>query len=119
MKKFVILLCALLLICTPVALAEDMSSTQAYDWDTLGTIAGATAWTVLLVQFIKAPLDRVWKIPTRIVVYAIALATMVLAHMFSGAYSWQAAGLDAVNAVIVAMAAMGTYEMTYKREEAG
>ena len=118
MKKFIIMLCVLLL-CAPVALAEDMSSAQAYDWDTLGTIAGATAWTVLLVQFIKAPLDKVWKIPTRIVVYVIALATMVLAHMFAGAYSWQAAGLDAVNAVIVAMAAMGTYEMTYKREEAG
>ena len=35
-------------------------------WTYLATIAGAAAFTLLVVQFLKAPLDKVWKIPTRV-----------------------------------------------------
>jgi hypothetical protein len=50
-----------------------MMELTAYNWETLGTVAGATAATVLIVQYAKLP-------------------------------------LVGVNAVVVAMAAMGGYK---------
>ena len=40
--------------------------TEPFTWEYLATIAGATAATLLIVQQLKLPLDKLWKIPTRI-----------------------------------------------------
>jgi hypothetical protein len=90
---------------------------QAYDWSGLGTIAGATAATLMIVQLIKAPLDKVLKIPTRLVVYAIALIIMLLAQIFGGGLTAESAVLAAINAVMVALSAYGAYEVTFKSSE--
>jgi len=89
-----------------------------FDWSQLATIAGATLATLLIVQMLKLPLDKVWKIPTRIVVYFIALIIMELATEFTVGLTWEKAGLAAVNAVIVALAAMGSYELTFAKLDA-
>ena len=117
MKKLImclVLLMSLLLMCT-VALAEGELPTEPFSWDYIATIAGATAATLLIVQLLKLPLDKVWKIPTRIWVYLIALILMLLSTQFTTGLTLQNALLTAVNAVIVALAAMGAYEMTFAK----
>lgn len=119
MKKLLcclVLLFALLLTCS-VALAEGELPTEPFSWEQLATIAGATMATVLIVQLLKLPLDRVWKIPTRIVVYFIALIILLCATLFTTGLTVQSGILTAVNAVIVALAAMGAYEITFRKLE--
>ena len=88
---------------------------EPFTWEQLASIAGAALATLLIVQLLKLPLDRVWKIPTRIVVYVIALIIMVLATHFTVGLTWSNCGLSALNAVIVALSAMGGYEMTFAK----
>ena len=119
MKKLLcclVLLFALLLTCS-VALAEGELPTEPFSWQQLATIAGATMATVLIVQLLKLPLDKIWKIPTRIVVYFIALIILLCATLFTTGLTVQNGILTAVNAVIVALAAMGTYEVTFRKLE--
>ena len=86
-----------------------------YTWEYLATIAGATAFTLLVAQFLKFPLDKVWKIPTRILVYIIALIVMLVATAFTGGLTLSAAGLAVANAFVVAFAAYGAYEVTFAK----
>lgn len=97
-------------------IAEGGLPTEPFTWAALGTIAGCTAFALLLVQLIKAPLDKVWKIPTRLLVYIVCLIVMLLSAVFSGdGLTWASALLAAVNAVIPTLAAMGAYEVTFGR----
>lgn len=117
MKKIIyclLLIMALVLMCS-VAMAEGELPTDPFSWEQLATIAGATLATLLVVQLLKLPLDRVWKIPTRIVAYVIALVVMLLATHFTVGITWSNGILAAVNAVIVALAAMGSYEITFAK----
>ena len=86
-------------------------------WAYLATIAGATAATCLIVQFLKVPLDKVWKIPTRAFVYFIALAILLVATAFTTGLTPDTALLTVVNAFIVALTAYGSYEVTFKKIE--
>lgn len=115
MKKLIfamVLLIGIICLCS-VALAEGEIPTEPFSWDYLATIAGATVATVLIVQLLKLPLDKVWKIPTRIVVYFIALIITLLATYFTVGLTLENALLSALNAVIIALAAMGSYELTF------
>ncbi len=105
-----------LLLCS-VALAEGELPTDPFTWEQLATIAGATLATLLIVQLLKLPLDKVWKIPTRIIAYVIALVVMILATHFTIGLTWSNVGLAALNSVIVALAAMGAYEVSFKKIE--
>ena len=117
MKKllFCLLLITTLLLMSSVAMAEGELPTEPLSWEQLATIAGATLATLLVVQLLKLPLDKVWKIPTRIVAYVIALVIMLLATHFTTGLNWSNGILAAVNAVIVALAAMGSYEITFAK----
>lgn len=117
MKKIIyclLLIMALVLMCS-VAMAEGELPTDPFSWEQLATIAGATLATLLVVQLLKLPIDKIWKIPTRIVAYAIALVVMLLATHFTVGITWSNGILAAVNAVIVALAAMGSYEITFAK----
>lgn len=119
MKKLLVCLVpfmAMLLTCS-VAMAEGELPTDPFSWDQLATIAGATLATLLIVQLLKLPLDKVWKLPTRIVAYAIALIILLLATMFTTGLSVENAALSVINAVIVALAAMGAYEVTFAKHQ--
>ena len=120
-KLFIALLVALfaVMLCSSVALAEGELPTEPFTWQYIATIAGATAATLLIVQLLKLPLDKIWKIPTRVWVYIIALALMLAATTFTSGLDLQTGLLTAVNAVIVALAAMGAYEMTFNRNGNG
>lgn len=117
MKKLLwcLMLAMVLLLTCSVALAEGELPTEPFSWEQLATIAGATLATLLIAQLLKLPLDKIWKVPTRIIVYVIALIVMLLATMFTSGLTVQTGLLTAMNAVIVALAAMGTYEVTFKK----
>ena len=125
MKKLLclslLLFLAILLFLPLAAVAEDVQPgavpSSGYDWTALASVAGATAFTLLLVQFIKAPLDRVWMIPTRAVVYVIAFGTLLVAQVFTTGFTWGGLALTAVNAVIAGSAAMGAYELTFAKSD--
>ena len=117
------------LILFPVfALAEELAEvaveivaseipTNPVTWAQLATIGGAAMATMLIVQLLKLPLDKVWKIPTRIIVFIIAFIVLGLATYFTTGLDWNTALLTVINAVIVALTAMGGYEMTFKKLE--
>lgn len=116
MKKLFLCLMLLLALLLPVvALAEGELPTEPFTWQQLATIAGATAATLLIVQLLKLPIDKIWKLPTRIVVYVISLIILLLAQAFTTGLTINSALLTAINAVIVALAAMGAYEVTFRK----
>ena len=117
MKKVLWFVLAIItLVLLPIAaIAEGELPVDPFTWEQLATIAGATLATLLIVQLLKLPLDKVWKIPTRIIVYFIALITMVVATYFTQGLNWSNVGLAFFNAVIVALSAMGAYEITFRK----
>ena len=115
MKKIVFEVAAVLMLIPVVAWAEGGTGETPYTWGMLGTIAGAAAATLLIVQFIKAPLDRVWHIPTRLLVYVIAAGLMLLSSAVMRGLTWPDVPLILLNAVVAATSAMGTYEMTFAK----
>ena len=116
MKKLFLCLILLIALLIPVAaMAEGELPTDPFTWEQLATIAGATLATLLIVQLLKLPIDKIWKIPTRIVVYVISLIILLLATWFTVGLTVQTGLLTAVNAVIVALAAMGAYELTFRK----
>lgn len=99
------------------ALAEEMAAASPqslFSWGELGTLAGATAATLLIVQFAKLPLDKVWKIPTRLLVLVVAFLILLGAQAFTAGLSPEALPLIALNSFLVAAAAMGAYEVAIK-----
>ena len=130
-KLFVVLFPVLLLVLSvspvfaadaadPVLTGPAIASplpTEPFSWEYLATITGATVGTLMIVQLLKLPLDRVWKIPTRIVAYVIALILLLLATGFTMGLDWNTGLLTAINAVIVALAAMGAYEITFAKTD--
>ncbi|NLY44117.1 MAG: hypothetical protein GX066_09185 [Clostridiaceae bacterium] len=84
-------------------------------WEFLGTFAGATAATTLIVQFLKLQVDKVWKIPTRYIVYIIAALILFAVQAFTGSFTPENIVITLFNAVVVTMAAMGTYDVTFAK----
>ena len=128
MKKVFVWLLLLLFLLPVVAMSEQLAEvavevvaseipTNPVTWEQLATIGGAALATMLIVQLLKLPLDKVWKIPTRIIVFVIAFAVLILATYFTDGLSWNTALLTVINAVIVALTAMGGYEMTFAKLE--
>ena len=129
MKKIFACLILLLILIPCVVLAEAEIAEVAAEivtseipvepvtWDQLATVAGTALITMLIVQYTKMPLDKVWKIPTRIIVFLISLITMLTATYFTKGLEWSNALLTVFNALIAALAAMGGYEMTFAKIE--
>ena len=107
---------ALVEVATEVVASE--IPTQPVTWAQLATIGGAAAMaTMLIVQLLKLPIDKVWKIPTRIIVFVIAAIILTLATYFTQGLTADTAILTIINAVIVALTAMGGYELTFAKIE--
>lgn len=123
MKRLIFLLVSLLLVCCflpAAALADDASplnGTAFFDWATLGTFAGAVAAVVFITQLLKLPLDKVWRIPTQMVVYALSLAVLIISQLAQGGFAWDQLALCVLNAAVVALMAMKSYEIAIGRVE--
>ena len=100
-----------------LAEATEVTSTEGYDWSYLGTIAGATAAVPLIVQYTKRSIDRLKHVPTRAYVYTLSLAILLCAQEIGAGIKWVDVPLIALNAVVVATSAMGSYELTYGKKE--
>lgn len=110
----------LLMVIPAQALAEAAGAAmQPYTWESLSTLAGATAATLMIVQFTKTPLDKVWYIPTRFLVYLVAAAILMTARAFMGGITAQGVMLSLVDAVLVALSAYGSYELTFAGSDKG
>lgn len=118
MKKIRSLFFLLALLLPVVAVAEGEIPTDPFTWEQLATIAGAALATMLIVQLLKLPLDKVWKIPTRIIVFLIAAVVMLLATYFTQGLTWNTAMLTLMNAIVAALTAMGGYELTFAKLDA-
>lgn len=83
---------------------------EFFTWNVLGTMAGATAATMVFTQLLKgiAIFD---KLPTRIFSYLVALVVLVAANVFMGQVTVGGIALCAINAAVVALAAQGGFEM--------
>jgi hypothetical protein len=86
-------------------------------WEFLGTFAGVVAAVVLIVQFLKLPVDKIWKIPTRFLVWVISLAILIAIEIFTGTLEPPRLFLLFLNSIVVTMAAIGTHESTIKKLE--
>ena len=91
--------------------------TEPVTWTQLATVGGCAMMTLLIVQLIKAPLDNVWKIPTRFIVFLISFVIMLTATYFIGNLNASTAVLTIFNAVISALTAMGAYELSFAKIE--
>ena len=96
---------------------QEAAEQGPYTWEQIATIPGAIAATLLIVQYLKFPLDKVWKISTRFLVLIIAFGLMVLARGMVRDLQWIDVPLIAINAFVVALAAMGAYEVSFKKLE--
>ena len=77
-----------------------------FTWEALGTLAGASLLTFLVVQYTKALLDRVVHVPTDL--YAVVIAALVLIAATAALgqrLTWAAIVLAIVNGFLVAAAA--------------
>lgn len=128
MKKTFCLFCVVLLIgalalCNAFAETLDIAdiaeanASEPLTWTYLATIAGSAAFTLLIVQFLKVPLDKVWKIPTRVFAYFVALVIMLIATAFTTGLTTDNALLVAANAFLAATSAYGAYECTFAKRD--
>ena len=86
-----------------------------FDWGTLATMAGAVAATTLVTQVLKG-VSFIDRMPTRVFSYLVALTVLLAARFFTGGFTLETAGLCAINAVVVALAAQGAFDGVVKRE---
>lgn len=120
LKLLVMTLAMLLVFAIPACAEAAQPGVNAFfDWSYLATYSGAVAAVVFIVQFLKLPIDRIGHVPTRVLVYAVSLAVLLLAQLFTAqAFTPEVIALAALNAVIVAFAAMGVYERAIALPEA-
>ena len=98
-----------------VDLPQEPVGQGPYDWTQIATIPGAIAATLLIVQYLKLPLDKAWRIPTRYWVLLIAFGLLALAQSMIRGLTWPDVPLVALNAFVVALAAMGAYEVSFAK----
>ena len=63
----------------------------------------------LITQLIKG-IGWIDRIPTRITSYVVALVVLLAASAVAGELTWATAGLNVINAVVVALAANGAFD---------
>jgi uncharacterized membrane protein YqhA len=81
-----------------------------FTWEYLGSFAGIVAFLTLFIQFTKMPLDKVWKLPTRFVLWFVAAILLLVVAYFNGGITPEKVVLTLLNAVLVAWTSMGAYE---------
>ena len=83
--------------------------TELFTWEMLATLTGATTAVFVLVQLTKQLLPSY--IPVRLYAWVLAWCVLTLASFVLGSFSWPVAGLNLLNAGIIALGAMGEYEV--------
>lgn len=82
---------------------------EFFDWNMLGSYAGATAAVGVLTQISKE-MPGICRIPTQLWSYILSLATLLLSMCFGAGFTPGGAVLAAFNAAVVSLAANGGYQ---------
>lgn len=86
-----------------------MTPESFFTWEQLGSYAGATVAVMVIVQFTKE-LPGIVKIPTRLWAYILAAVVLILSTVFTvKPITPSVILLCLINAVVVALAAIGGY----------
>ncbi|MDD5061905.1 MAG: hypothetical protein PHN44_06480 [Candidatus Marinimicrobia bacterium] len=88
---------------------------EFFTWIGLGTFAGASAATLLIVQYFKGVIPKA--IDTRLFAWIVALIILLCVVAFTDRNNLSAYGIAVLNSVLVATSAMGGYEVTFQRLE--
>lgn len=82
---------------------------EFFDWNSLGSFAGAALAVAALTQITKnAPLIR--RLPTQLWSYILAVIVLAAAGCFTGGLDVSGAMLTLINAALVSLATNGGYE---------
>ncbi len=87
------------------------SISEFLTWEGLATFSGSVAIVGIIVQFTKKLFDKIVKIPTKFYTYIISVIILILANYFTGKFSMSYITLDLFDAVLVSLAANGTYHL--------
>ena len=90
---------------------------EFFDWNMLGTYAGAAMAVGVITEIIK-DIPGVKKIPTQLMSYVLAFIVLICAMFFSGGFTAQGAGLAVFNAALVSLGANGGYAAIQRVKEA-
>lgn len=90
---------------------------EFFDWNILGSFAGATTAVGVLTQISKG-VPGIKKIPTQLWSYLLALVTLVLAQVFSVGLKADGVVLALFNAALVSLSANGGYEALQRMKAA-
>ncbi len=80
-----------------------------FTWGLLSSYSGAILAVTLITQFIKG-VGFIDKIPTRFVSWIVAVIVLILAQLFTQQLTLSSGILTLLNAVVVSLAANGTYD---------
>jgi hypothetical protein len=83
-------------------------------WANLGTLAGAVAAVLLIVQYVKPLIP---KLDTRLLALIVSVIILEAATVISGG-GLQDYALAVLNAILVASSAMGAYQVTFASSDA-
>ena len=83
---------------------------EFFTWGLLGSYSGAILAVTIITQFIKG-VGFIKRIPTRFVSWIVAVIVLILAQAFTAQLTVSSAVLTLLNAVVVSLAANGTYDL--------
>lgn len=78
-------------------------------WAGLGSYAGAVTITTIVTQFLKK-IPGINRMNSQLLAFIVAVLILEASVVFSGGWQFETAVLSLVNAVVVALAANGTYD---------
>ena len=88
-----------------------------FDWNALGTYAGAAMAVGVITEIIK-DIPGIKKIPTQLMSYVLAFIVLICAMFFSGGFTVQGAALAVFNAALISLGANGGYAVIQRVKEA-
>lgn len=83
---------------------------EFFDWESLGTYAGAAAIVALITQLTKG-LPYIDKIPTQVWSYILSVVVLLASLIFTGNMTASNACLTLANGVLVSLASNGGYSL--------
>lgn len=85
------------------------------DWisgSTLSTFSGVVFVVTVLVQFLKEPLDRIYKLPTRVLVLFLSWSVLMgRCLLMDDGFTPERIFLNFLNGFVVSLAAMGAHSL--------
>lgn len=99
----------------PSTLTAGVSTvTDLFTYPTLGTLAGASVATTLVVEALK-PLPWLRRFSPRAIAFPVAMAVLAMAYAATGQLSLGNLPLLVLNGLLVASAAVGTWHLAADR----